>query len=590
MIRSILLSLGLAVGLLTAVEAASLNFEIVDQINWRGERADCVAESVEETYSYDPTSDTVTITATFDKQGLAPVPPLLALAVKYGFPAQVTPRPVDTGKPSALGPLLGVVGADQYTVTVKGLGKYVLPRAVIVARPAPARLQQELEGEVSKIIRAGHLAPWLCLLNVPGSGADDRGDVYWHNPAETLYLLAEAAPLLPPESRQALTNYLRAERDGFPPEQLRSVSFTTGARREYCEPAEALLKKWEEKNFRYLTRSPPGIWSLYGLARYHELIGEKPSSEVMARCREIVARSLEHRDWATLYWRRGHTPTFNAVHGVNQLFAGLVGYIRLARLANDRDAEHLAWGLFARAAALRFALGKYTQYMHEARLFNVSYDFRFSRRVKNATPRDSVIKVETDPARYTLPANPAWYVKRHAGDWLGELVTWNWSRPIDDVRQVHRLDETGVDVWEWCGTDCYGTGQKREASEEQDYWYMRLGPYLLPFRDLVPELGCFMADHLKVESEAFCRRVVENQPHWYAAYAEAILSGEIGFNMPCDAYGQFLARAWILGERPEQLARYVDVPWLKTGDLYYLHKLVETTRAYRTDRAAKAGP
>jgi hypothetical protein len=107
---------------------------------------------------------------------------------------------------------------------------------------------------------------------------------------------------------------------------------------------------------------------------------------------------------------------------------------------------------------------------------------------------------------------------------------------------------------------------------------------------MVPELGRFMADHLKAESEAFCRRVVENQPHWYATYAEAILSGEIGFNMPSDAYGQFLARAWILGERPEQLERYIDVPWLKTGDLYYLHKLTETVKAYQAGSGRSSNP
>jgi hypothetical protein len=572
------MSIGLLVCLFSAAEAASLKFEIADRSNWRADKASEVARSVEETYSYDEAADTVTIVVKFDKQGFAPLPPMVALAARYGFPVQIAPPPVDTGKHGALGPLVGVAGADQYAVTVKGLAKYVVgkgdwpnlceapsgPFRQIgpVPSSALARLQRELESEVAKIIRGGHLAPWFFLVNVPGSGADDRGDVYWCNPAETLYLLAEAAPLLSPESRTALTEYLRAERERFPPEKQRSMPFAEGTRREFCEPAKALLKKWEEKNFGYLTRSLPNIWSLYGLARYYELVGEKPSGDVMECCREIVARSLEHRDWATLYWRRGHTPAFNAVHGVNQLFAGLVGYIRLARLVGDKDAENLGWGLFARAAALRLAMGKYTQYMHEARLFNVYYDFRSSRRFQNATPQDLVIKVETDPARYTLPEDPAWWVKRHAGDWLGELVTWNWSRPIDDVRQVHRLDETGVDVWEWCGTDCYGTGQKRDASEEQDYWYMRLGPYLLPFRDMVPELGRFMADHLKLESEAFCRRVVENQPHWYVTYAEAILSGEIGFNMPCDAHGQFLARAWILGERPEQLERYIDVPWL----------------------------
>jgi hypothetical protein len=482
---------------------------------------------------------------------------------------------------------VGVEGTDQYTVTIRGLGKYVIPRAVIGPGRVLSRLQDELDREVAKIVRAGHLAPWFFLVNVPGSGADDRGDVYWHNPAEPLYLLAEVAPLLSTESRKALIEYVRAEREAFPPERQRSVPFAEGARREFCEPAKALLKKWEEKNFGYFTKSPPDIWGLYGLARYYELIGDKPTSEVMACCREIVARSMEHRDWATLYWRRGHTPAFNAVHGVNQLFAGLIGYIRLARLAGDKEAENLGWGLFARIAALRFAMGKYTQYMHDSHLFNVYYDPVSSRRFKGATPQDLIIKVETDPARYTLPDDPASWVKRHAGDWLGELVTWNWSRPSDDVRQVHRLDEKGVDVWEWCGTDCYGTGQKRDVSEEKDYWYMRLGPYLLPFRDMVPELGRFMADHLKAESEAFCRRVVENQPHWYVTYAEAILSGEIGFNMPSDAYGQFLARAWILAERPEQLERYIDVPWLRVGDLYYLHKLAETAKAYRAGQTAE---
>ena len=251
---------------------------------------------------------------------------------------------------------------------------------------------------MAKIVRAGHLAPWLFLVNVPGSGADDRGDVYWHNPAETLYLLAEAAPLLSPESRKALTEYLRAEREGFPPEKQRSVPFAEGARREFCEPAKALLKKWEEKNLGYLTKSPPDIWSLYGLARYYELIGEKPTGEVMACCREIVARSLEHRDWATLYWRRGHTPAFNAVHGVNQLFAGLIGYIRLARLAGDKEAENLGLGPFRPNRGPPLCDGQvhavHARCPSVQRLLRPPSPAGGSRARR---PRTSIIKVETDP-------------------------------------------------------------------------------------------------------------------------------------------------------------------------------------------------
>jgi len=37
----------------------------------------------------------------------------------------------------------------------------------------------------------------------------------------------------------------------------------------------------------------------------------------------------------------------------------------------------------------------------------------------------------------------------------------------------------------------------------------------------------------------------------------------------------------VLGEKPEQLERCLDVPWLKVGDLYYLHKLAETIKAFQ---------
>ncbi len=570
-----------AIVALASVQAASLKFEISDKVGWRGAKADAVPSSVEETYSYDEVNDAVTIAAKFDRKGFAPLPPMLALAARFGLQVEAEPKLSDTGHQSIFGPLVGVDGTDAYTLRFKGLGKYVRDSRRLGSGNVPKDIEEKLESEVARIVAAGHLAPWFFLVNVPGSGADDRGDVYWHNPSEALYLLAEVAPLLLAKSRDALKVYLASERESLPPELRASMPFGVGTRRETCEPGKALLKKWEEKNFGYLTKAQPGIWSLYGLARFYELAGQRPDKDVMAKCSEIVARSMEHREWATLYWLRGHTPGFNAVHAVNQFFAGLVGYIRLARLAGDKDAEALGWGLFARTAALRFAMGKYTQYMHDAQLFNIYYRPRGDQKPKGAIPEDTVIQAQTDQARCAIPKDPAWWAKQRSNDWKGDLVTWNWSQPIHDVRQVHRLDETGVDVWEWCGTDCYGTGQKRQADPQKDYWYMRLAPYLLPFRDMVPELGRFMADHLRPEAEAFCARVVENQPHWYLTYAEAILSEEIGFNCPCDAYGHFLARAWVLGEKPGQLERYLDVPWLKLGDLYHLHKLAETLKAHR---------
>jgi hypothetical protein len=37
----------------------------------------------------------------------------------------------------------------------------------------------------------------------------------------------------------------------------------------------------------------------------------------------------------------------------------------------------------------------------------------------------------------------------------------------------------------------------------------------------------------------------------------------------------------VLQEPPEKLSRYVDIPWMERGDLYDIHKLAETIRAYR---------
>lgn len=559
-----------------------LTLEIVDKIGWRGDKAAVVPGSVTETYSYDAASDTVSLTVKFDKAGFAPLPPMLAVALKYGFPVEFEKQPVETGQVSVLGPLVGFENTDAYTWKVKGLSKYVFPKTPVGEGKVPEALQKALETEVGKVLEAGPLAPWLVLVNVPGSDPNGRGEVYWHYPGETLYLLAEAAPLLPPAMQEKLKAYLQQLRERYPPEGLRSIPFAKDARREHAPPDAKLLQDWEQKVYAFATKGPPPVWNLYGLARYHELTGAKPDAAVMAACNDIVSKGLAFGDWPTLYWQRGHTPNFNAVHGVNQLFAGFVGYIRLARGAGDAQAEALGWGCLARMAALRFAMGRYTQFMQANGFFSTAYLGLEDAPADPARKGYTVaVQRETDARKAALPADPAWWTKQHAGSWIGELVTWNWSQPIHNVRQVHRLDETGVDVWEWCGVDNRGTGQKRDADQKKEYWYMRLSPYYLPFRDMTPELGRFLADYLKPESEAYCERVAENQPHWHVAYSEAILSAEIGFMTPCNAYSLFTARAWVLGDTAEDLRRCCDVSWLKTGDLFYIHKLAETIKAYR---------
>ncbi len=542
---------------------SQLTFPVVDSINWRDGRTD--VSSATETYWYDEASDTVTVNVVFDKtSALAPLPPMLALAIEYGFDVTFNKTVVDAGSHSILGPLKGVANTDSYTWQVKGLARYALGKRNYGSGQVPDWLQQQLQTEVAEVLAAGHLSPWVFAKNTPGSEGTTRGTLYWNHPGENLYMLAELAELLPPAMQESLKAYTQSERSAYPPETMYSMSLTQGTRRAYFSMPDSDISSYAATYFAWRCQGSPRIWNLYGLARYYDFVEETPTQTVMNNCTAVVNNNLVNRDWASLYWTEGHSPHYNAVHGVNQTFAGLIGYIRIARAAGDADAETLGWGLLARMAALRFAMGKYTQFQ---------YDYGY----------------------FTIPADPEWWAKQIAGWWQGRLTAFNWTQPIDNVRQIHWLSDQKVATWEDCGCGRNTNGQKSAGDDPwfpADRYDVRVGvsAYYLPFADMVPELGVFLKDHLAAEAGAYCDRVAENQPHWECAYAEALLGGEVGFHMPQDPYGLFSAHAWVSGDEPQELERRLDVPWLKTGDWFYLHKLAETIKAYRGVSWTGGGP
>ncbi|MGB2823593.1 MAG: hypothetical protein WBF17_21615, partial [Phycisphaerae bacterium] len=209
----------------------------------------------------------------------------------------------------------------------------------------------------------------------------------------------------------------------------------------------------------------------------------------------------------------------------------------------DKEAEQLGWRLLARSAVLRVAMGRLPAW-----------------------------RVEAGLAR--IPKDPAWQWRLESGSWGGYLETPDWTRPGHDVRQVVELGQDGPRYDDFGGT-------------AGDLWYQRTTAQLVAFRYMVPELARFLRDHLKGETAELCRRIEQNLPHWYASFSEAILGWEHNMNHPSDAFGVFLARAWVLDERPERLTRWIDVPWLERGDLFYMNKLAATIRAYRAASARK---
>lgn len=531
---------------------------VAEQCLWWAEHLHEVPVSARETYAYNADSETVTVTEKFEfvrlTQGgtvFAPIPPMLALAKEEGFEVKFSGEVVGTKVVTAHGPISGIENVREYTWTVSGLSRYVKPAVPKSDNTeAPRELAEELHEEIKKVIEAGILAPWYPVLDDFGAGYKgfyDRGyrcHFLWGNPAETIYYLAEVYPVLNPQAQEQVADYLKNLRKEYPPEEkLQLMKLGEGAARErYRRAPDHTLKRqnifFPEGNFYMQHRVIPDK-NLYLLARYYELPGvDGPSEQQWQQMLKILSPYLESQDWGTMGFFRRPVSWYKRVGlggviDINNWFCSLAGGIRLARKVGDEKNEQMLRGLFAKAAALRFAMGKYGSYLY-----------------RNGLLRSA--------------AEPDWMMGLLAGSWRGHLYTTDWSGPCDEVAQVWQMDQFG----------CY-------IHESRTPLGYPAAPGILTFLDPVPELGRFFHDHLRAESEALMRRVEEAMPSWWTVYCPAVQTTETNIQPPDDAYQLFMLKAWVLGEEPEKLAWLRDVPWLEKGDLFYIHKLAETIKAYK---------
>lgn len=98
------------------------------------------------------------------------------------------------------------------------------------------------------------------------------------------------------------------------------------------------------------------------------------------------------------------------------------------------------------------------------------------------------------------------------------------------------------------------------------------------FVNMVPEL----ADYLRINSLSkvsdFINIFNKVAPSWFVSRYDATI-GEGAIHLPLDSFAQFQARAYILKQPYEELAKYLDVPAFETGDLYYLQNLIAALEA-----------
>jgi hypothetical protein len=537
--------------------------DVAAKIQWWAGHLCSYPVTASESYGYNAGTDTASITEniTFLDNVLcaggtrfAPIPPMVGI-VKDSLGVSFSGTAVNANLPTEFGPTFGIEGVSQYTWSVSGLAELADNQRTVGSGTAPADLEQELEAQVQRIIAAGHMAPWVFMDDFPINPS--RGALYWANPADSLYHLIEIAEALPAgATKSALINYIRTERSTYPPETTYDLAVKpkelggTGTARTgfayYGLTFEEVDWYWANSDSQSDRRADEHLqdvplYNFYALSRYYQLTGESVPASVMTQAQTVLDRDMREQDWASSYWFYGYQDRRISVVNATRHFAGMLGYVRLADKTGDAS-EATARALLAKAAVTRLGMMEYPRYLSSAGLVE-------------------------------LPARADWQPYFSRERWRGHLFNSNWTTANDDARQVFNWDQHEVFLYDHSGNQRYGYDQ---------YEFIRLNsPSLIGYRDMVPELAKLFSDSAKNEALIYADKFAALAPHWYAAFGEAIFGMEHNLNHPIDSFQVFMAKAWIGGETPDNLAHYADIPWLQTGDLFYVQKLAETVRAYR---------
>ncbi len=475
----------------------------------------------------------------------APVPPVVALCYRQGFPVEIgTPgRDRKLGRlflsgPQVIatdsGPYSGVPGADAVMYTVRGVSRYVDGTA---AWPPPhshaaRQVADELEWEVKKLLDAGPLAPARNLIGWL--------EPHFKNPGETVRAVADALPYLTPAQREAAQLWLLRFVDRYDPLASDGLS-AAGAGRGYAKPDSVEPIRTVERPVRWEDRAN-NVYALWLLA--YVTGNWRPVDERAEAIRQIADVALDRLDWATCSYFRGPGEDRSSARAhrgedrgstwaVNGQFARWVALARIARHWRDARLEARARYLLARTMLVRFA---------QAALFPYAYDH-------------DLMRVELEPD---------WMLRLSTGtgNGAGPGLLWlpRWKEAADDVRAVIRWDEFGPVV----------------AQTLNHFWQ----PVLPHFQDLTPECGRFLADHLRDRCLRVLHAIELNAPAWHLVRRSAYLGKEMHVDSPRNSCSVFLARCYIAGATGRDMLHYQDIPFVRVGDLYHMQRLVANLRAF----------
>lgn len=215
--------------------------------------------------------------------------------------------------------------------------------------PAPRGsdfLQGRLEAEVQKMLDAGHLrAAYTSHGIFDLRGEHQCGDwmsAYFHNPGETLYVLLQALPHLPPQMRSDVRAYLQSEFTNYPPYEYNHVGFGGAPRIAYDVPPDANLDEALEPeafNHTFFNNggwNNEGVWgrnpfSWYAMWKYAEEFGGAAAILEAGGDNFLQEFSSQPSD----------TVLINMPFVHNAYIAGYLGFLGLQELAGQAESSQV---------------------------------------------------------------------------------------------------------------------------------------------------------------------------------------------------------------------------------------------------------
>lgn len=488
----------------------------------------------------------------------APLPPVIALAREMGLAVESAGRGriEDWDWLHRLGPVAGVDNSTTISFTINSNFEECLQPETIkpdprIDDPDYKQLRNQLRTEVGRIIEVNdHMAPHHWIFGEMHAPFDA---CYFYMPGELFTTLSWTLPFLEPEQAGKLRAYMRDEFKRFSPfidHKWGALSQRGGVPRERY-PAESQFHSWRQAvGFN--------LHNIYGAWAYaHNAAAKNELPDIIRQAKAYLQQLIDFEPFEWDYTMGVRTPAkWGGLYGLNWEVAGdsrhgsvngrlngMIGFIRLARMAGDREAEELGSGLLVRLMALRLA--------------QICFDqFHIDKGVYEPQPF---------PAHMQDPARRIQSQQLLSGYRVMPEVFWTF---------VWKQNEP----WsKWQVGDMVFYGYVREPV----YMAGRIKvPLYFLGLDLTPEVGRFYHAYAKDYAELGMKYIQTVAPTWYNAQGIVNWGSEDSVTSPEVSWGIYMSRAFILGAPGPDLARYVDFPQAKFGDMYYLQKLTAALRAY----------